>query len=285
MHSWGSLFIQDCLVPLQKQPFGPLRHLWILRWSIVGVAIFSFLFGTFFHLSDYISMWFTLTTAVFTGGAGSAIIGGLYWKKGTSTGAWAAFITGSTLSLTGIIFQQVYAHHGLKFPLNGTQIAFGSSVTAISVYVISSLVTYREDFNLERMLHRGVYAPATAVESPRANPGKVGWGRLIGLDENFNLGDKCIAWALFGWGLFWFAVFVVGSIWNLLSPWPDESWSKYYHVVGFGLPIFFAVVTAIWFTWGGIKDMRDLFRRLQLERVNVRDDGTVVNHQNLDEVS
>ena len=33
--------------------------------------------------------------AVYVGGAGAAIIGGLYWKKGTTAGATSALFTGS----------------------------------------------------------------------------------------------------------------------------------------------------------------------------------------------
>jgi SSS family solute:Na+ symporter len=45
------------------------------------------------------------------------------------------------------------------------------------------------------------------------------------------------------------------------------------------------VITAIWFTWGGLRDMRALFRRLREQQVNHLDDGTVVGRQNLDEAA
>ena len=287
LHSWGSIFIQDVLVPLRKKPFGPRVHLWILRASIAGVACFAFFFGTFFHLSDYIQMWWTLTQTIFAGGAGSAIIGGLYWKKGTAAGAWSAFIVGSTLSVGGIVLQQIYTYHGMVFPYNGVKIAFFACLIAVTVYIVVSLLTCREDFNLDRMLHRGAYASITPLvgDTPVKIKSKAGWGRLIGLDENFSRSDKWITGTLSAWSIFWFVVFVVGSIWNLAAPWSEESWVTYYHVTGFGLPIFFAVVTGVWFTWGGIKDMRALFRKLRSERVNHLDDGTVVNHQNLDELA
>jgi hypothetical protein len=51
-------------------------------------------------------MFFAITGAIFTAGAGAAIIGGLYWKRGTTSGAWAALIIGAVLSVSGIIIQQ-----------------------------------------------------------------------------------------------------------------------------------------------------------------------------------
>ena len=289
LHSWASIFVQDVLVPLRKKPFGPASHLWILRCAILGVAGFAFVFGTFFHLADYIGMWWGITQALFATGAGAAIIGGLYWKKGTAAGAWAAFITGFSLCMAGIAAQQVHAylHHGEHFFLNGTQISFFTSLITATVYIIVSLLTCREDFNLERMLHRGKYAAMRELvyDTPLVAKRRVHWGKLIGLDEYYTLGDKWIVGVLFSWRMFWLMVFIVVTIWNLIAPWTTESWASYYRYTSFTYPILIAAVTSVWFTWGGLKDMRALFRSLSGERVNALDDGTVVRHENLDELA
>jgi SSS family solute:Na+ symporter len=285
LHSWGSIFVQDVLVPLRKKPFGPKQHIRALRMSITGVALFAFLFGTFFQQTEYILMWWTVTTAIYVGGAGACIIGGLYWKKGTTAAAWSALLTGSLLSGGGIMARQIY---GDAFPLNGTEISMLVAVIAISVYVLVSLLTCREDFNLDRMLHRGKYANVVVALGEDLPPVpaaglKVHLGRIIGFNENFSLGDKWIAGGLFGWSVFWFIVFLIGTTWNVIAPWPTSVWSSYWHVVGIGIPIFFSLATAVWFTWGGLRDMRALFQRLKVQKVNNLDDGTVVNHQNFDE--
>jgi len=111
----------------------------------------------------------------------------------------------------------------------------------------------------------------------------VTWGRLIGLDEHFTFGDKILAGGLFGWSMIWLGVFVAGTIWNLIAPWPVGVWSQFWFVVGIGIPIAFALITSVWFTWGGIRDMRLFFRRLKEERVDALDNGMVVNHHNLDD--
>jgi SSS family solute:Na+ symporter len=51
------------------------------------------------------------------------------------------------------------------------------------------------------------------------------------------------------------------------------------------IPVIMVAVTGAWFTWGGIIDMIDLFRRLRKERINPLDDGFVVDHQNRDEIA
>jgi SSS family solute:Na+ symporter len=278
--SWGSIFIQDVVVPLRKKPFPPEEHIRLLRWSMAGVALFAFLFGCLFKQTEYVMMWWVVTEALYVGGAGAAIIGGLYWKKGTTAGAWAGLLSGSGLVTGGIIARQIW---GDGFPLNGAQISFFGSISACLVYGITSLLTCRENFDMDRMLHRGAYTVESEKKYETKSKTRVKWGKLIGIDEHFTFGDKILAGGLFGWSMIWFGVFVIGTIWNIISPWPITVWSNFWYVVGIGIPIFFAFVTAIWFTWGGIRDMRLFFQRLKEERVNTLDNGMVVNQHNLDE--
>ena len=53
MHSWGSIFIQDVIMPFRKKPFTPKQHLFALRLSIVGVGIFSICFKLFITFIIY----------------------------------------------------------------------------------------------------------------------------------------------------------------------------------------------------------------------------------------
>lgn len=279
LHSWGSLFIQDVLIPLRKKALTPEEHIAWLRWSVSGVALFAFIFGSLFHQTEYIVMWWNVTMALYIGGAGAVIIGGLYWKKGTVAGAWTAMLTGSGLSTGGILARQVY---GDTFPLNGTEIGFYATLIAILLYVVVSLLTCTEDFDLDRMLHRNQHAEEALPQTPTQTVSL--WSRLIGVDENFTTSDKWITGVLFGWSMFWFAVFVVGTIWNLISPWPLSVWSEFWYVASITIPMILALVGTFWFIWGGWRDMRTLFRLLRESQTNSLDNGMVVNHHNLDEI-
>jgi solute:Na+ symporter, SSS family len=44
-------------------------------------------------------------------------------------------------------------------------------------------------------------------------------------------------------------------------------------------------VMVVWFTWGGVRDIKQLFERLRTTQKNALDDGTVVGHKNLDEAA
>ncbi len=109
LHSWGSIFIQDVVLPFRTRPLSARAHLMLLRASIFGVAIFAFVFSLLYTPNQYVSMFLALTGSIFVGGAGSAIIGGLYWRRGTTAGAWTAMIAGMSLAVFGVVVKQVPA--------------------------------------------------------------------------------------------------------------------------------------------------------------------------------
>ena len=281
LHSWSGIFVQDLIVPLRKRPLTPKGHIRVLRLAIIGVALFAFCFGALFQQTEYIFMWWAVTQAIFVGGAGAAIIGGLYWKKGTAPAAYAAMIAGVVLSLGGIVMRQIYP----EFPLNGVEIAFYGMFAAVAIYVVVSLLTCKEDHDMDRLLHRGSYAIKTDLPEAESEPRPPLIIRIIGIGKEFTKWDKVIAVGLFAWTMIWVVVLIIGSAWNAFSPLSNEFWASYWHVVGIGIPVFLCLVTAIWFTYGGVRDIRQLFTGLRREQVDALDDGTVVNHRNLNEVA
>ncbi|MDD2709483.1 MAG: sodium:proline symporter [Verrucomicrobiae bacterium] len=301
LHSWGSIFIQDVMVPLRRTPMSPKGHILALRLAVFGVALFGFLFSLLFRQTDYILMFFALTGAIYIGGAGSAIIGGLYWKKGTAPAAWAAMITGASFACAGILCQQgwswihpelldffgdglIYdylAGNAAKFPINGIWMNFFAILASITLYVIISLLTNKEDFNMDHMLHRGAYAIAS--EHIKEDPKGFQWGKLIGIDANFTKADKAISISVFSYKLFWFVAGFIMLIWNLTWRWPLQWWSVYWYIHSIIIPLILGAITTVWFTWGGIRDLKHLFQTLKVIKRDERDDGTVVNHHNLDE--
>jgi solute:Na+ symporter, SSS family len=296
LHSWGSIVVQDVIMPFRNKPLTPKAHLLLLRLSITGVTIFGFCWSLFFHQVGYIRMYFAVTGAIFLGGAGSVIIGGLYWKKGTTAAAWVAMTVGSTIAVGGIYLDHAWsdtiqplliqwfphsayiASHADKFPINGQYINAISMGSAILVYIVMSLLTCRKDFNLAQMLHRGQYAvDSQGRPAPAPPPPPRTWKAILGIDEHFTRGDKIISIALFCWTMSWFTVFVIVTIWNLFHIWPDRWWANYWFYAGVMLPIVLGSVTSVWFTIGGVNDLRKLFRSLKVLHRNVHDDGTVAH--------
>ncbi len=280
-HTWGTIFIQDVILPFRKKPFSPKVHMLLLRLSILGVAIFVFCWSLFFRQTQDIFMYFQISGAIFVSGVGAVIIGGLYWKRGTTAGAWSAMIVGSITSAAGLILIHIHnitpftnpvlAYIGSK---TGAVLSFWTAVLSIVVYVTVSLLTCKEPFNLDRMLHRGKYA--IKEEQVAEKLPVTGWRAILGTEE-FTFWDKVISASVVIWSFGWFGVFLAGVGYNLIygisEYWWEHFW-KYYtwicFIVGSGV--------TIWFAIGGLRDLKIMFRTLASAKRNLEDNGMVIDH-------
>lgn len=321
LHSWGSIFIQDVILPFRKKPFSPKQHIWLLRFSVLFVAVFIFFFSILFKQNEYILMFFSITGAIFLGGAGSCIIGGLYWKRGSTSGAWAALIIGCTMAIGGMILRQTwtgslypwlandapfllkaltYVVEGVSnnvsginwkvepkaFPINSQWIYFFSMITAVAGYITLSLfdwlVNKHPAFNMDKLLHRGEYAIQGEHEHEIKKP-PTGLKAILPSAE-FTGSDKFIYYAKLVWTLSWFLIFVVVSLYNLAADVPDSSWATFW-AWKIGITLVIGIITTVWFFIGGVYDIRDMFHTLGNVKRNVLDDGMVIGHHNLGEQS
>jgi solute:Na+ symporter, SSS family len=269
LHSWGSIFIQDVILPFRKKPLSPEQHIKLLRYSIFGVAVFIFFFSLLFQQSQNIYLFFAVTGAIFVGGAGAVIIGGLYWKKGTTTAAWSALISGSSIAILGTVLTTIYQ----DFPINGQWFWFLSMVGASVVYITVSLLDKKPSFNMDKMLHRGEFAIEGEKKIIDAAPSK-GW-KMLGMGNEFTKGDKFIYIISYTWIIGWTVIFLGGTVYNLSHDIPDTNWMSYwkYYVIIYA---FVSAIVVIWFTIGGVIDMKAMFKKLGEMKRDVADDGHVV---------
>ena len=181
-------------------------------------------------------------------------------------------ITGSVISVAGIVLNQIYK----DFPVNG-QWFWGIAMAASSlVYVLVSLLGKREAFNMDALLHRGKYA----VEGERKVVTSVRSRVLetLGFGPEFTRGDKIIYVVTYAWVFFWFFVFVIGTIYNLLHDVPDSTWMSFWKIYTL-INVALAIVVVTWFTIGGVKDLREMVQTLKVMKRDSRDDGFVVDHR------
>ncbi len=309
----SSTLVQDVIMPLRKKPFRKTEHLLYLRLVSLAVCLFFFAASLFFTQLDFIMMFINIVCALWIGGAGPIMIGGLYTRWGNTTGAFCALIFGSGFALTGLVGQRMWAStiypylqssgslvyaesicasvtnlcsplivwelDPAKFPINSYELTFLAMLLGCAAYTGGSLLTFRKPYNLDRMLHRGSYAE----EGESIPPTPWTWhnfhGKLIGITPEYTRGDRIIAWSVFFYSIvFQFLIaFVAVALWNLVSPWPVEWWSIYFFftIVIVGLAV--GSISTVWFLWGGARDLFRLFRDLGARKENPLDDGWVEN--------
>ena len=314
----SSTIIQDIVAPLRKTEMSIPVHLRYLKVCTVGVAVFFLIVSLFFAQLDFIGMFTTLMCSLWLGAAGPIMIGGLYTRFGTTFGAWCALFFGSGTSLLGLIIQRhwaaiiypwlermgytvavgnilegvsrplhpyiVWTMDPIKFPINSVEIYFMAMVLGVVGYLAGSLLTCREPFNLDRLLHRGIYAVDGGIVAETKDPLRKRLFRLlIGITPEYTRGDKAIAWSVFLWSIVYgFGMLFCGTlIWNAISPWPAQRWGIYFFITTILTAMAVGTVSTVWFMIGGIIDMRAMFRDLARRIANPLDDGRVTGHVSL----
>ena len=251
-------------MPLRGKPFEPKEHLKYLKLSILGVGITIFVLSIVFQPKDLVFLFLNISGAIFVGGSGAVIIGGLYWKRGTTAAAWAAMITGALTASLNIFLNKVITN----FPINGQWGWFLAMVMASLVYVVVSLLTQKTAINFDKVMHRGEFAEKEEVEAKDAEPVK-GW-KVLGTTKEFTKGDKIIYIVTMGWTAMWVLVFFVGTIYNFfIHKITNTSWMKFWMIYTY-IFLTASIIVTIWFTIGGIKNLREMISAL---RHNIRDDS------------
>jgi SSS family solute:Na+ symporter len=229
LHSWGSIFVQDVVLPLRKnRPLSPKQHINLLRWSIFGVAVFIFLFSLVFPQNEYIYMYFALTGNIWLGGAGAVIVGGLYWKRGTTAGAYGAVIIGIITAIIGFTLPRIWEWQGKDFPMNQQWLWLFAMIISTVVYVLISLLGRKSVFNMDKLLHKGKYAVADDTTTVNIEPVR-GWQKILGVNRNFSADDKVIYLTITGCIALTAVIFVIVTIYNLVCKVETELWARFWH--------------------------------------------------------
>jgi solute:Na+ symporter, SSS family len=305
---------QDVVMPLRKKPFTPKQHVWALRIVAIGIGIFFFCGSMFMAQLDYINLFVTLMCTMWLGGCGPVMIFGLYSRFGTTAGAFTSLITGMVMSLGGILIKRnwadivypwlkevnlieplgkflstvsspldpyvVWEMDPVKFPINSYEFYFITMVITLFLYCVVSYLTMKKPFNLDRMLHRGIYNLDGDKKEQLRWSFRTVFSKMLGITKEYSTGDKVIAWSFFFYSFVYnfIGVFVVVIIWNAFSPWSLEWWGTYFFIVYLVIPGIMAVISTFWFGIGGFVDLFRLFRDLKARVENHLDNGQVDGH-------
>ena len=306
--------VQDVILPLLKKVPSPQVHINLLRWTSIGIGCVFIFCSLMFAQIDYIELFRTIVLSMYLGGCGPMMIFGLYSRFGTLEGTWVSLVAGMVLSFvsfgiqrgwTSIIYPFLdgnglvdivdnylwnasYPLHpyiqwemnAIKCPINSYEFFFMIEVVTLILYVTVSRLTCKEPFNLDRMLQRGIY---NIHESKKD---RIHWSfrtflsNLAGITAEHTRGDRIISWTMLVWSYAYkfFACFILVVIWNAVSPWPISYWSNFFYVTNLAVPAIAAAVTTVWFSVGGIRDVRQLFHDLRIREADPLDNGIVKGH-------
>ncbi len=172
------------------------------------------------------------------------IIGGLYWERGTTTAAWVAMATGSSLAFGGLLLDQFWSSaiapallsifsesawlmaHAQEISSQWPDHLFSGHGHSLSLYIFISLWGPQERCDMDKLLHRGAYA--LPEDELAGSVHQKFWRGLLGLTREFTVRDRVVFWATVGWSLAWWLIFMAGLVVNYFWGISDGAWSWFW---------------------------------------------------------
>ncbi|MFC1724856.1 sodium:solute symporter [candidate division KSB1 bacterium] len=100
--SWSSVLTQDIISPLFKKGLSDKTRITVTRAGIFVIGIYLLIWGLWYEAPTSLWSYFAITGTIYFSGAFPVVVGGLYWKKASRTGAMASLLCG-LFSLLGLI--------------------------------------------------------------------------------------------------------------------------------------------------------------------------------------
>jgi len=96
---WSSVITQDVVAPLRRNGLSAKSRVALTRGLIVAIGAYIWIWGMFYEGGDDIWDYMAITGAIYFTSAFALLVGGLYWKRASSTGAFCALLAGFTAVL------------------------------------------------------------------------------------------------------------------------------------------------------------------------------------------
>jgi SSS family solute:Na+ symporter len=138
MLSWAAVLTRDVVGPLCKREPSERSQLRLTRIFILAMGGYVVFWGLYYEPRQDIWEYLTITGAVYFTGAIAVLVGGLYWKRASSTGAVLALLAGFS-ALAGLT-QVREPLETVLGPLSAAKVGLGSVSLALLAMVVGSLV-------------------------------------------------------------------------------------------------------------------------------------------------
>jgi SSS family solute:Na+ symporter len=175
-------------------------------------------------------------------------------------------IAGAIFAVAAFILYQIKP----DFPVNAMVMSFLSSQLCIMLYIAVSLLNSDKPFDLDKMLHRGPYAPADA---PPAKPNT--WLTRLGITSEFTKFESFIALGMCVWSIGWCVVAITATIYYFTFGISFDGWITFWKIY-IGITFSLGLVIIIWLAVGGIRDLKFLFNKLATAQCDEHDDGMIL---------
>ncbi len=105
--AWASVISQDIVAPLKgSDRLSDRQSILYTRVSVVVIAVFLLTWGIWYELPESVWTYMAVTGTIYLSGSSVALIGGMYWRRASSTGAlWC--MLGGLLAISGLFVKPI----------------------------------------------------------------------------------------------------------------------------------------------------------------------------------
>jgi SSS family solute:Na+ symporter len=102
---WSSVIAQDIVAPLASRELSSRARLRLTRLTVLGLTVFIMIWSLVYDLPGPAYFYLQVTANLFMAPTLIAVVGGLYWRRASATGATLSFLLGAAASLTYLVPQ------------------------------------------------------------------------------------------------------------------------------------------------------------------------------------
>ena len=102
---WSSIIAQDIVAPLAGKELSSAARLRLTRVTVVGLTVFIMIWSLVYDLPGPAYFYLQVTANLFMAPTLIVVVGGLYWRRASETGAVLSFLLGAVTSLTYLVPQ------------------------------------------------------------------------------------------------------------------------------------------------------------------------------------
>jgi SSS family solute:Na+ symporter len=90
--SFSAILAQDIINPWLQKPLNEKSRMLFIRLGIIIIGFFIYFWGLYYEFTETVFRYIALTGSLAFAGTLTGLIGGIYWKKTSTKGAYLAFI-------------------------------------------------------------------------------------------------------------------------------------------------------------------------------------------------
>src|ERR1044071_9505587 len=101
--TWATVIYNDLIMPCVKTPLSQARRLLITRGLVLAIGVFLLFYGLWYEMPGNAWDYLAVTGNIYLASVFTLLVAGLYWRRASAAGSYAALILGAIGPITFLV--------------------------------------------------------------------------------------------------------------------------------------------------------------------------------------